>query len=375
MSNPNISNITPTISLSLGQTVPLLLGSIALEELALAHLLNAEAEKVQFVLGTLAPTRTTFSPATVSLSNLFSLDTSVQRTLRDVIKKEMLLEFKFENTLDLAAIVAGFGPFTFSFTGAVVTITVPAGAAVARIQALGAAGGSALGSTGGSGASVQGDFAVTLGESLAILVGGMGASTVFSEAGAGGGGGSFVWIGAVPADLNPSTLLVAAGGGGGGGFNAVGGGGNGVDASIVDITNTGPGTTGNPVGGAPGSSGNGGGAGTDSLDGGGGGGAGVFSNGGNASPGGGGGTAIDAGGAGGAGFVGAGAGGFGGGGGAGRSGGGGGGYSGGGGGSIPAPGANAGSGGGGGGSRNNGTNQVNAAGVGTDNGVVIITFM
>ncbi|MFJ5714003.1 hypothetical protein [Neobacillus sp. NPDC093127] len=365
MSNPSIPNITPLISISLGQTVPLLFGSIALEELALAHLLNAEAEKLQFVLGTLTPTSTAFSPATVSLSNLLSLDTSVQKTLRDVIKKEMLLEFKFENTLELAAIVAGFGPFTFSFTGAVETITVPVGATVARIQAIGAAGGSAIGSTGGRGASLQGDFAVTPGESLAILVGGMGASTPFSLAGAGGGGGSFVWIGAVPADLNSSTLLVAAGGGGGGGFNGTGSGGNGVDASIADITNTGPGTTGNPVGGPPGSNGNGGGAGS------GGGGAGVFSNGGNAVNGGSGGQAIDAGGAGGTGFVGAGNGGFGGGGGAGNGpggGGGGGGYSGGGGG-----GGN--SGGGGGGSRNNGTNQVNAAGVGTDGGVVIITFM
>lgn len=101
MSNPNIPNITPLISISTAQIVPLLLASVALEELALAHLLNAEAEKTQFVLGTLTPTRTTFSPAVVSLSNLLDLDTSVQRTLRDVIKKEMLLEYKFENVLDL----------------------------------------------------------------------------------------------------------------------------------------------------------------------------------------------------------------------------------------------------------------------------------
>ena len=105
MSFPNIPNITPAISITTGQTVPLLLSSIALEELALAHLLNAEAEKLQFVLGTLISPGTTFTPATVSLSNLLSLDTSVQRTLRDVIKKEMLLEFKFENVLDLLVTV------------------------------------------------------------------------------------------------------------------------------------------------------------------------------------------------------------------------------------------------------------------------------
>ncbi|MCH6269166.1 MULTISPECIES: hypothetical protein [Neobacillus] len=105
MSQANIPNITPTISLSTAQTVPLLLASIALEELALAHIINAEAEKLQFVLGTITPApRTTFSPAVVNLTNLLALDASVQRTLRDVIKKEMLLEFKFENILDLIAI-------------------------------------------------------------------------------------------------------------------------------------------------------------------------------------------------------------------------------------------------------------------------------
>ncbi|MDM5224303.1 hypothetical protein QUF86_26900 [Peribacillus sp. NJ11] len=100
MSFPNIPNITPLISVTIGQTIPLLLSSIALEELALAHILNAEAEKSQFVLGTL-DTAVTLSPGTVSLADLLAVNASVQRTLRDVIKKEMLLEFKFENVLDL----------------------------------------------------------------------------------------------------------------------------------------------------------------------------------------------------------------------------------------------------------------------------------
>jgi uncharacterized repeat protein (TIGR01451 family) len=120
MSLPSIPNITPTISLSTGQTVPLLLASIALEELALAHVLNAEAEKIQLVLGTLTPTRTTFSPATVSLSNLLAIDSSTQTTLRDVIKKEMLLEFKFENVLDLIPTItttpSGVGTLTIMKT-------------------------------------------------------------------------------------------------------------------------------------------------------------------------------------------------------------------------------------------------------------------
>ncbi|WP_379971113.1 hypothetical protein [Ectobacillus sp. sgz5001026] len=100
MSFPNIPNITPTISITTSQAIQLLLSSIATEELALAHIMNAEAEKIQFVLGTLH-TQTKLSPPVVSISNLLEIDNSVQKTLQDVIKKEMLLQFKFENILEL----------------------------------------------------------------------------------------------------------------------------------------------------------------------------------------------------------------------------------------------------------------------------------
>ncbi|WP_340024819.1 hypothetical protein MHI24_06755 [Paenibacillus sp. FSL K6-1096] len=53
MSNPNIPNISPTVTLTRDDVINLLLSSIAMEELALAHIINAEGEKIQFVLGTL----------------------------------------------------------------------------------------------------------------------------------------------------------------------------------------------------------------------------------------------------------------------------------------------------------------------------------
>ncbi|MFD3448189.1 hypothetical protein ACFDTO_26710 [Microbacteriaceae bacterium 4G12] len=111
MSFPNVPNVTPTISLTTAQTVPLLLASIAFEELGLAHMINAEAEKLQLVLGTL-PGGTKLDPGTVTITNLLDIDTSVQRTLKDIIKKEMLLEFKFENILELLAITSVISPIT-----------------------------------------------------------------------------------------------------------------------------------------------------------------------------------------------------------------------------------------------------------------------
>ncbi|MDI6680120.1 hypothetical protein QMA02_30685 [Bacillus wiedmannii] len=98
MSQANIPNITPTISITAGQSISLLLASIALEELALAHIINSEAEKIQFILGTL---NNGITPPPVTLSNLLTINNSVQQTLQSAIKQEMLLQFKLENILTL----------------------------------------------------------------------------------------------------------------------------------------------------------------------------------------------------------------------------------------------------------------------------------
>jgi hypothetical protein len=97
MSQASIPNITPIIGITPGQSVTLLLSSIALEELALAHIINAEAEKVQFVLGLLPGS----NPPPVSISDLLNVNNLVTRTMQTVIKKEMLLQFKLENIMEL----------------------------------------------------------------------------------------------------------------------------------------------------------------------------------------------------------------------------------------------------------------------------------
>ncbi|MFF2907589.1 hypothetical protein [Paenibacillus sp. NPDC057934] len=101
MSQASIPNITPTISLTVKQTVALLLGSIALEELALAHIMNAEAEKIQYVLGTLKPGVT----PRATLSDLLAIDNSVRKTLQEVVRKEVLLLQKLEGVLPLVSVV------------------------------------------------------------------------------------------------------------------------------------------------------------------------------------------------------------------------------------------------------------------------------
>ena len=238
-------------------------------------------------------------------------------------------------------------PFDFTFTGSLVTFTVPT-TDTYQILAFGAQGGNSFFNgigTGGRGAEIGGDFSLTAGETLQIAVGGKGSDE--GGGGGAGGGGSFV--------VGPGNapLVIAGGGGGGGGF---GGG---------PLSGQG-GLTGPDGGGQGGGTGGNGGAGGPSTIGGGGGG-GFFSAGGDGSGfgGTGGGAFPDVAG----GLLG---GGFGGGGGVtGSSGaGGGGGYSGGAGSFRSAGGRGP---GGGGGSFDAGTNQILAADFQTGNGEVVIT--
>ena len=50
MSMPSIPDITPKIELDREESLNLLLASIAMEEMGLAHILNTEGEKLQHIL-------------------------------------------------------------------------------------------------------------------------------------------------------------------------------------------------------------------------------------------------------------------------------------------------------------------------------------
>ncbi|GAB6139118.1 hypothetical protein [Halanaerobaculum tunisiense] len=85
MSTPQIPDVTQEESLTD------LLESIALEETALAHVENAEAEKIQAIVGD-------FDNLTVQ--QILDLQDSVDDTLKTTVKKQMLLQFKLEDVLD-----------------------------------------------------------------------------------------------------------------------------------------------------------------------------------------------------------------------------------------------------------------------------------
>ncbi|MDQ0417308.1 hypothetical protein J2Z48_001481, partial [Croceifilum oryzae] len=131
MSQSNIPNITPTISITRDDAVNLLLSSIALEELGLSHIINAEGEKLQYILGTLPGIS---APQVASISDLLLINSSVRDTIREVAKKEWILQEKLETVLEATTSIGPQGPQgPVGATGTVPTGTIPTGTALFRV--------------------------------------------------------------------------------------------------------------------------------------------------------------------------------------------------------------------------------------------------
>ncbi|MGG3030657.1 hypothetical protein [Bacillus stercoris] len=92
MSLPNIPNITPDISLTRCETLNLLLSSVAMEEIGLSQILQAEAERINTYLA--ASKRPPFQ-------EILELNRSSERLLRTVMKSQLLLQTKLEDIIYL----------------------------------------------------------------------------------------------------------------------------------------------------------------------------------------------------------------------------------------------------------------------------------
>lgn len=84
---------TPTLEDALNQII----SSIAMEELGLSHIINAEGEKIQFVLGTLEGSQPE-DPATIN--DILRVNESVRKILETILFKNMVLKVKLSETLE-----------------------------------------------------------------------------------------------------------------------------------------------------------------------------------------------------------------------------------------------------------------------------------
>ncbi|ONI43887.1 hypothetical protein AN641_06410 [Candidatus Epulonipiscioides gigas] len=96
MSMPSIPNLEPSIKINQEEALNVILTSIAMQELSLSHIVNAEGEKIQFALGTLHE-----GDQALSFDEILKVNQSANRMLRDVIKNQMLLSMKMEDTASL----------------------------------------------------------------------------------------------------------------------------------------------------------------------------------------------------------------------------------------------------------------------------------
>lgn len=80
------------------EAINLLITSIAFEEFALSNVINAEAEKIQFVL---EPSKDHRPKEPVNIEQLIQLNKEVGKVLKKVIDKEIVLEFMLEDAIEL----------------------------------------------------------------------------------------------------------------------------------------------------------------------------------------------------------------------------------------------------------------------------------
>lgn len=94
MSFPKIPDIEPYISITFEDAINLLLTSIALEEVSLSKLIEAETHKILCVIEDCNHKHS-------ALQDALAVNKSVDDTVKNIIKLQMLLQFKLENIKEM----------------------------------------------------------------------------------------------------------------------------------------------------------------------------------------------------------------------------------------------------------------------------------
>lgn len=104
MSMPSFPVVDPPIDRE--DAVNQILSSIAMEELGLSHILNAEGEKLQYILGTLPGL--SGPPATVS--DVLAANESVRDLLEAAVQNQLFLRAKMQGALEASQMQGATGP-------------------------------------------------------------------------------------------------------------------------------------------------------------------------------------------------------------------------------------------------------------------------
>ena len=139
MSLPSFPKVDPPIERE--NAVNQILSSIAMEELGLSHILNAEGEKLQYILGTLPG----LSGPSATVGDVLTATESVRSMLETAVQNQLFLKAKMQGALAASPMQGPTGPT--GPTGA----TGPAGGPMGATGATGPTG--PTGATGATGAT------------------------------------------------------------------------------------------------------------------------------------------------------------------------------------------------------------------------------
>lgn len=106
MSFPNIPDINPEISITFEDGINLLLTSVAMEEISLSKLMDAETDKIKCVIDDCKHKSIMCNHCdhkNTTLKDVIEVNKSVDATIKNMIKLQMLLQFKLENIENILA--------------------------------------------------------------------------------------------------------------------------------------------------------------------------------------------------------------------------------------------------------------------------------
>jgi len=104
MSMPEFPTITPPLSRE--DAINQIISSIAMEELGISHIINAEGEKLQYVLGTIPGV----SGPSATIEDVLKLNESVRAVLQHATESQTLLRSKLQQALTSGVLTGPTGP-------------------------------------------------------------------------------------------------------------------------------------------------------------------------------------------------------------------------------------------------------------------------
>jgi len=104
MSLPEFPTISPALSRE--DAINQIISSIAMEELGLSHIINAEGEKLQYILGTIPGV----SGLSATIEDVLKVNESVRAVLQNATESQTLLRSKLHQALNSGVLTGPTGP-------------------------------------------------------------------------------------------------------------------------------------------------------------------------------------------------------------------------------------------------------------------------